>query len=91
MTRTDVDRLDTNALLNVSGLGAVAHLVRKHLGLAERVHKRRAASTRGACVRDTPSVRVKNIRRGGASAQRGESMRVGRRNVKRRHETHRQP
>ena len=46
-TRTDVDGLDADALLNVSRLGTVAHLVRQHLGLAQGVHERRAAGARG--------------------------------------------
>lgn len=45
--RTDVDRLDPDTLLQVCGLGAVAHFVREDLGLAKGVHERGTASARG--------------------------------------------
>ena len=53
MLRTNVDGLDANALLDVGGLGAVAHFVRQHLRLAEGVHEGRTAGTGGTCRRGT--------------------------------------
>lgn len=43
---TDVDRLNFDALLNVSRRWVVRDLVLEDLGLAERVHKRRASRAR---------------------------------------------
>ena len=43
---TDVDRFNTDALLNVGVLRVVADLVGKHLRLAEGVHKGGTTSAR---------------------------------------------
>ena len=48
--RTNVDGLDSDALLDVGGLGVVVDLVLEHAGLAERVDERGAARARGAWV-----------------------------------------
>lgn len=52
-TRTDVNRLDPDALLNMCSFRAVRDFVGKHLRLTKGVHKRRAASTRGTCIVNT--------------------------------------
>ena len=56
LLRTDVDRLDPDALFNVRSLRAVADLVREHLRLAKRVHEGRTASARCTCVARLSSV-----------------------------------
>lgn len=43
---TNIDRLDFNTLLNVSGLWIIRNLVRKDLGLAEGVDEGGAPSAR---------------------------------------------
>lgn len=48
--RTDIDRLDANALFDVCNVSIVCNLVRKDLGLAERVDEGGATRARCTCV-----------------------------------------
>ena len=48
-TLTDIDGLDSDALLDVGSLGGVADLVGEDLGLAKGVHEGGATGTRGTC------------------------------------------
>lgn len=48
--RTDIDRLDANALFDVCNVCIVCNLVRKDLGFAERVDEGGATRARCTCV-----------------------------------------
>ena len=52
---TNVDRLDPDALLNVSSLGRVADLMGEDLRLAKGVHESGTASARSTYAMDTAS------------------------------------